>query len=148
MPREFSAHRPHANCTSFSHHIAIVEPSRLQNRSNAFQASSPRTLKGRSNGDFLLDKPQADKLYSFVACALAPPPGAGNLIKLGSLRRPFLVVTVRSEALAATSNRSAFLSEAARAHLGGIVAAGVLGQGELATMNRTDLEQEYGLKPV
>lgn len=49
---------------------------------------------------------------------------------------------------AATSNRSAFLSEAARAHLGGIVASGVLGQGELATMNRADLESEYGLKRV
>jgi predicted RNase H-like HicB family nuclease len=48
---------------------------------------------------------------------------------------------------AAAPNRSAFLCEAARAHLGGIVAAAITGQGELATMNRADLEREYGLKP-
>lgn len=48
---------------------------------------------------------------------------------------------------AVASNRSAFLADAARAHLGGIVAAGIQGQGELATMNRADLERDYGLKP-
>jgi predicted RNase H-like HicB family nuclease len=47
---------------------------------------------------------------------------------------------------AIASNRSAFLADAARAHLGGIVAAGIMRQGELATMNRSDLEREYGLK--
>lgn len=47
---------------------------------------------------------------------------------------------------AAAPNRSAFMADAARAHLSGMVAAGVLGQGELATMNRADLERDYGLK--
>lgn len=49
---------------------------------------------------------------------------------------------------AAAPNRSAFLSEAARLHLNGIIAAGIQGQGDLATSNRADLEREYGLKPV
>ena len=47
---------------------------------------------------------------------------------------------------AVASNRSAFLADAARSHLGGIIAAGFQGQGELATMSRSDLEREYGLK--
>jgi predicted RNase H-like HicB family nuclease len=47
---------------------------------------------------------------------------------------------------AAAPNRSAFMADAARAHLAGIVAGGIIGQGELATMNRADLERDYGLK--
>jgi predicted RNase H-like HicB family nuclease len=47
---------------------------------------------------------------------------------------------------AVAQNRSAFLSDAARVHLNGIVAAAIDGQGELATMNRADLEMQYGLK--
>lgn len=40
---------------------------------------------------------------------------------------------------AATPNRSAFFAAAARAHLGGIVAAAIVGQGECATMNVVDV---------
>jgi len=45
------------------------------------------------------------------------------------------------------SNRSRFLADAARAHLRDGTAPAITGQGELATMNRADLEREYGLKP-
>lgn len=48
---------------------------------------------------------------------------------------------------AAATNRSAFFADAARAHLGGVVAVGIIGQSELATMSLADLEQRYGLKP-
>jgi len=48
---------------------------------------------------------------------------------------------------AVAPNRSAFLADAARAQLGGATAAAIMAQGELATMNRSDLEREYGLKP-
>jgi predicted RNase H-like HicB family nuclease len=47
---------------------------------------------------------------------------------------------------ASAQNRSAFLADAARAYLGGIVASGITGQGDLATMNTGDIEQIYGLK--
>lgn len=49
---------------------------------------------------------------------------------------------------AAAPNRSAFLADAARAHLGGIVAAGIIGQGDLATKNEHDLVRKYGLTAV
>ncbi|MBB3347303.1 type II toxin-antitoxin system HicB family antitoxin [Sphingomonas sp. BK069] len=48
---------------------------------------------------------------------------------------------------ASASNRSAFIADAARAYLGGVVAAGIIGQGELATKGFEDLEKRYGLKP-
>lgn len=51
---------------------------------------------------------------------------------------------------AVASNRSAFLAEAARARLDGIVAAAILGQGELATKGFADvdrhIEARYGLQ--
>lgn len=47
---------------------------------------------------------------------------------------------------AIASNRSAFLADAARSRLLGEIAGGITGQGELATMNRRDLEREYGLE--
>lgn len=49
---------------------------------------------------------------------------------------------------AAAPNRSAFIADAARAHLGGVVAAAIIGQGQLATMNTSDLERLYGLQRI